>query len=1102
MKFARNTLVCLFLLGLSASAVFGQGRGNIAGTVTDPAGAVIPDAKVTIVGEGTQLTREVATNGDGQYSVTALPIGLYTANVEREGFTKLVRSGLQVTADNTISADLQLTVGTVQQTTEVKGSVDLVQSQNSTISALFTGAQTVELPLVSRSYANLQFLSPGVLPVFPPGNVGALTGYTSRTFITSNINGSLINGHYLDGWNNRHSFNYVFLTVISPPIESIEETRIITSNFPSQYGEALGGVTTVSTKSGTNAFHGSAFEYLRNDKLNANTFFANRGGAKRPVVRRNEYGFTLGGPIFKNKTFFFADYQGIRVRQAVVATATIPTLAQQQQVQTGDFSAQSAVIFDPLNVVGGLRVPFAGNIIPAFRVDPAARRVMRLLPAPTQAGAANNLTFTGRGTQNVSQWDVRVDHNIGDKGDRLFFKWSVDLSNGTSPGLLPIGPNPDGIKTGAFLTSSGSGGTSTMRPWMVGVNYTKVFSPTFLNEFRVAALRSWGPNIVTDDDPFNVADQLGIPGINISDFNRGMPAMNIAGFAQLGNISTYPEFTHALSVPIENTSTITRGNHTIRFGGSYTRLRLNTHTTLAARGQYQFSGVFARQIGSTTGGLALADFTLGNARNILRSIQFGTIGQRSWQGALYFDDAWRATRRLTINYGLRYELLAPYHEVFNRWGNIDVNTAKYAVAGTQSESINGACGRSLICLDKNNTGPRVGLAYLLTGDGKTVLRSGFGMSFFVLQDTGRTLNLNHPASIIQQLAFDQGGVPGNRLSQGLPLPVVPNVSSPSVIAGVFESNPSNLAMSKGLQMNISLQRQLTDTLVLEVAGVRSITTGVLREVSANQPLPGPGAFDPRRPLFSIAPNLGDIDFRTGYGHTKYNALQVQLTKRYGGGLTGALSYTWGHLTNNTNRPQNSLCYNCEWGNDGGDRRHTLVINHVYQLPFGQGRKYLSKGMMSHVIGGWDLSGVWTMYAGSHFSPGVATSNTNVQTGGVITSTAERPNLLRNPTLPVGERNITRWFDTTAFAQPANFTFGNAGRGILEGPGYFGLDAGIYRNFQIRENIRLTFRAEAYNATNRANFANPNATLGSPAIGTIGGTVGQARTMQLGLRLQF
>ncbi len=602
-------MVRWFAAVFAASSLFAQSQsGTIVGTVTDQAGAVVTGVEVRLTNEGTGFQRSVNTNEAGQYVASSVPTGGYNIQVSQSGFRKLVRSGIQLTAADTLTIDLQLTLGNVQESVEVTAEAPLLQSQTATVSSLVDNQRIVEMPLNGRTFTQLLRLAPGAYA----GSSGNLTTspYAMRGDANISVNGSSAqnNTYLIDGMTNRNLWLSTLIMV--PTIDSIQEMRLMTSNYSAEYGAAAGAVTIVQTKSGTNAFHGSAYEFFRNNVLDANTFFNNRSGVARPAFRRNEYGGTVGGPIRRDRTFFFADYQGIQVRQPSSLVSTIPTVAQRQMVQTGDFSGLGVQIFDPFTVIGGQRAPFAGNRIPVTRLDPAAGRVIGLLPTPTSTGTTRNFVFNPTNSQKTDQFDVRIDQNIG-QSDRFFFKYSYDTTDLRTVGVLPS-PANSSVPIGPFLTADGAGTATTvpLKNWSITTNYTKVIGSSTVNEVRIGAVR-WNQFINPLGNEFNTADAVGIPGININDKSGGLPALTITGYQVIGDNSTFPENSQTVSFQFEDVLTMTRGAHTLKFGGSFVRHRFNGFSAFPTRGQFTFNGQFTRQIGSTGAATALADYALG-----------------------------------------------------------------------------------------------------------------------------------------------------------------------------------------------------------------------------------------------------------------------------------------------------------------------------------------------------------------------------------------------------------------------------------------------------------------------------------------------------------
>lgn len=1097
MKTLSNLLLLPFLLAASAALLTGQGtNGTIAGQITDQAGALIPGAKVQLQNEAAGVTREAVANANGQYVAYALPPGQYKITVEHPGFQKLVRTGIELTAADAVTVDLRLAVGDVRQTVEVSESVPLLQAQTAMVSSLVTNDQMIEMPLKSRTFTSLVLLGPGAYA----GSAGNLTTspYAMRGDVNISVNGSSPqnNSYFIDGMVNRNLWLSTLIMV--PTVDSIQEMRVLTSNYSAEYGIAAGAVTIVQTRSGTNRVRASAYEFLRNSALDANTFFNNRLGVAKPGFRRNEFGGTVGGPIRKDRTFFFADYQGIRVAQPRTTISTIATAAQRDMVATGNFAALGTQIYDPYSQTGNVRTPFGGNIIPRTRLDPAAVKLFSLLPDPTSSAANRNFAYNPTQRQSTDQFDVRLDQNIK-SADRLFFKYSWDNTSLVIPGFIPVRPGVS-LDNNPYLAADGTNtATDTpLRNQSGTFNYVKVFTPSLINETRIGVVR-WNQNIEPLGNPFQTATALGIPGVNINDKSGGLPSFTITGFSGLGDNSTYPEVSRTTSFQYENVLTWTRGSHTLKAGGVYVRHRFNGFSAFPTRGDLSFNGQFTRQIGTTTTATALSDFALGALSAINRNILVGTFGMRFWNMGAFIDDTWRVNGRLTINAGLRYDVQAPPYEVYNRWSNFNLDTAKLEIASGSGAK------RRLRNLDLNNWAPRTGLTYMLTKDRKTVLRSGFGMSYVEAGQGGGQLYKNLPFFFSQVIATDQNAAPPRRLSDGIPAAVAPDRNN---IVELSSGSPNvwdyNLQSTKVMQWSLGVQREILPQTLVDVSYIGTRTIGLVSNININQSVPGAGAQNPRRPFFGVNPNVVNLTYRTNYASTKYHSLQTRVEKRYSKGFTASLAYTYSkYMSNGTNingggngAPQDFRCTRCEWGPMPEDKNHIVVVNHNWELPFGKGRQFVTNGPLSLIIGNWNVTGIWTMTTGEKFTATAAAGVSNSAGGG-----GDRPNRIKDGNLPVSERSIDRWFDLTAWGTPAQFTFGNSGRGILVGPGSVNVDFGLQREFPFMETRRVQFRWEMFNAFNRANFGTPNSSIGNALAGSISGTA-PARVMQLGLKLYF
>ena len=616
----------------------------------------------------------------------------------------------------------------------------------------------------------------------------------------------------------------------------------------------------------------------------------------------------------------------------------------------------------------------------------------------------------------------------------MFFKYSYDNTLLLTPGNVPVGAGAaSNIPISPYLSSDGTDtGTETpLKNWSATFNYVKVIGSNIVNEVRVGAVR-WNQYIAPIGNVFATATAVGIPGVNINDKSGGLPSMTVTGYRNLGDASTYPENSQTISFQYEDILTIVKNSHTLKFGGQFVRNRFNGFSAFPTRGTFDFNGQFTRQIGTTGAATALADWALGATDATNRNVLVGTFGMRFYNLNAFFDDSWRVTNRLTVNYGVRYELLTPPYEVYDRWSNFNVNTGLLELAGKDGSS------RRLRNIDKNNLAPRLGITYMLTSDRKTVLRAGFGSSFVEAGQGGGQLYKNLPFFYSNVLATDQNAAPPRRLSQGLDAPVPPDINNKTQLSS---GNPTawdyGLKSTNTMQWSLGVQREVVPDLLVDVSYVGTRTLGLIANVNINQSVPGPGAQPQRRPFFTLNPNVTNVTYRTNFGAAKYHSLQTRVEKRARGGLTMSLAYTWSHFMSNGGNingggnapPQDARCYACEWGSMPEDRRHIAVFNHVWELPFGKGRKFVTSGPAALILGGWSLNGIWSMSTGEHFTATAAAAVSNSAGGG-----GDRPNRIADGNLPGGQRTIDRWFDLAAFATPAQFTFGNSGQWNSGRPG--------------------------------------------------------------------
>jgi hypothetical protein len=1084
-----------------------QETATIVGAVTDQSGAAMPGAKITLVNEATQFTRVVETNASGQYVASAIPTGSYAITVLKTGFKQLRRTGVQLTLASTLTVDLQLTVGAVTNTVAVSGTAPLLQAQSAAVSGLVDSRQMLALPLVSRDFTDLVLLTPGAR-IGTATNLGqGGSGYSMRGGANYSVNGSVAAG-------NTYMVNGIFdrmlwlnTLVIVPIVDSIQEYRVMTSNYSAEYGDAAGALTDVDTKSGSNALHGDAWEFLRNTDLNANDYFNNLNRVPRPGFHRNQFGLTLGGPIVRNKTFFFVDYEGTRASQPVTATSTIPTAAEDQMVETGNFANFGTTIYNPYSTttVGktAVRNAFAGNQIPLLLLDPAAVNITKLLPAPTNSASVNNYVYNAPQTQETNQFDVRIDQNLR-ASDRLFVYYDYDKSDFVTPGIIPS-PANSSVPIGPYLSTNAKATAEPLFNQDATVGYTKVIGSKIVSESHVGLVR-WNARITPLGEKFNTAAALGIPGINFNQQSGGMPAFTISGLTEIGDNSTYPEDSAVTSLQGDSALTVIRGPHNLQFGIVALRHWFNGFSGFPTRGTFDFNGQFTSQIGSSSSKTALADFAMGAMDTGSRSYLDGSFAMRFWQLSPYIQDTWRVTDRLTVNAGIRWDIDSPPYEKHNHWANLDVATGQLLVAG-----VNGS-GRALRNFDLETPGPRLGLVYALTSDRKTILRAGGGLSYVYEDVGGNQLYKNLPYYTAQTIVTSTNTAPAQTLGQGLPIPVAPIGES---VAQLSTGSPvawnMNLKHAQIASWSVGIQRQLTDTIMADVSYVGTRGNRLLiNSVNLNQAVPGPAPVGQRRPYYTINPNLVNISYVTGWGGSKYESLQAHIEERFSRGLTFGASYTFSSYLTDSGDPngggnsnyQNDQCIACNWGPSPDDNTHVLSVNHVYELPFGAQRSYWTHGFLSYLLGGWSVNGIWSFQSGSRFTPTLSTNVSNQAGGGT-----QRPNRIGSGSLPSGQRNINHWFNTADFVAPPQYTFGDSGTGILSGPDYFNVDLGLIRSFSLPKEARLTLRSEWFNGFNHANFGLPNVAIGTATAGTIsssvvgpGGT--SARVIQMAVKLEF
>lgn len=1102
MKHFSPWLNSCLLAVVAASALYPQvDTATIVGTVQDSSGAVVPGASVTATAVGTSIKTSTRTDNSGNYVITPLKIGDYAVSVEGQGFKVETRTGVVLQVQDRLRVDFTLQVGSMTEAVNIAAEVPLVQTESSALGNVIGGRQITELPLNGRDYTQLATLTAGVTKITENG--GGINGATSASngnaggaFAVNGTRGNL-NNFMLDGIDNNSNDNAG--NILRTSVDAIEEFKVQTSNYSAEFGRSGGAVINATIKSGTNEFHGTAFEFLRNSALDARGFFEAPDQPKAPF-KQNQFGGTLGGPIVKNKLFFFGDYQGTRVSAATTSIQSVPQPAE----IGGDFSAllgsqvgtdplDHAVyqneIFDPASTttVNGhiVRTPFANNIIPASRLDPIAHNVAALYPAPNGPGNANNYNVNAPGNDTIDQMDARIDYSISQK-QQLFGRFS--LSQRTRFQAPPLPGLADG---GSYSTGNYFEGTRG-----AVLAHTFTISPTMVNEVRAGFNRNhYRDNIPAYGQKYP-PDGLAVPGVPDNPTVNGLTLFQPNGFRRIGEPGYTPTFSTSQEFQYGDTLNIIRGKHSIKLGPQLRFSQFNLFQVGQPRGRFSFSGEFTADDPSSGdgSGVGLADMLLGYpSTSVISTLTY--FGNRQKTYGAFVQDDYKLSSALTLNLGLRYDYTSPITEAHNRQSNFDFATGQLVVAGK-----NGASD-GLVTTDKADFAPRLGLAYSPFKSRKTVVRAGYGR-FFSYQEirTGDPLQLGYNLPFFFEPSFVSDGItPILTVSGGFPSL---NLNQ-AKFAGVT-SNDSRLHAPVTDEWNFNIQQQLPSDLLVEVAYVGAKGTHLQVLVDHNQdPTPGPGDVQSRRPY----PQYGPFTSIENHGNSSYHALQLKAEKRMSHGLMFLTAFTYSKSINdqpeiccNSPWPQNSYNLRSEKGLSDFDQRLRWVSSFDYELPLGKGRAYLNSNRAADfVLGGWHVGGIFTLRSGFPFSPLIGYDPSNTGSNGLL-----RTDRIANGNFSPGKRTPDLWFDINAFPVPNGYAFGNAGKNILDGPGGITSDVSIRKLFRLTERVSLEFRSEFFNAFNHVVFAQPDnyITDGPGAAGVITSTVIPQRQIQFALKLYF
>lgn len=1077
------------LILASAAAHAQSGNSSISGAVKDASEAAIPNAKIQIVNIDTGVRLAASSNETGLYRVSSLVPGNYRVEADAEGFDHFSRGPVVVQVSQSLGLDLILQVGAQSTAVTVEDTAPLTESQSSNIAQAVNRQMLAGLPLPNRAASSLAALAPGVVMI----DSGSGTAENYPVF--SVAGGRARNQNFtLDGGN---VSNAVGLTrpqqLTSLPVDAMQEFRVIANNYSAEFGHSTGGVVTMSTRSGTNQLHGSVFESLQNNIFNARNFFA----ATRPPIRLNQYGASLGGPIRRDKTFFFVTWERTGQLTSDTLSSTVPTLLN----RTGDFSdlrsaaGKQILIYDPLTTAGTTRQPFAGNLIPLNRFDSVAKAALNFFPLPNRAGTSTNANnFVGSSASRLNRDIVvaKLDHQFRPT-DMVTARYYINNSSTDNSGTYGIpASDPNGDLTDVRVQS------------LLGA-HTHLFRPNLTNELRVTYLR----RKFLDSRPGfgeNLAAKIGLTGVSDAAF----PAFTIPGYATLGNPTAVYRFqTPILDRQILDSVSWFRGKHAFKFGVEFRAGANDEIRDRGSAGNFTISPLITDLPGVSGTGNALASFLLGEVNS--GSVQVSDkIPSRASYLSLYLQDDFRVTSRFTLNLGLRWEEELPRRVVGNKMNSFDP-LAINPVSGTPGvvtfAGVNGVPERAFRT-DVNNFGPRVGFAYRFPGAHDTVIRGGAGIFYgpTVSNTIGDVASLGFSTSasyVVSQAEFQSA----LRLRDGFPavsrppltaaFGAVPLGAKPNTSVAYF--NPNQIAPTS-YQYNLNLQRELASGLLVEAGYIGNISHHLTaNDLSLNQVAPqlmGPGDAQARRPF----PQFSNVTWiNPSIGNSTYHGGFIRAEKRFGGNFSFLAHYTFSKFLDDvesaneyglTGSYMDAYNRRLDKGLSGSDVPHHLVLTLLYEV-----RQFRAHRVWNTAFGGWKLGLLETAQSGAPFTVITTANTTNAFPAGSL-----RPNLVSDPNLASGQ-SITRWFDTSAFVAPAAFTFGNSPRSGLRGASLLTTDVTVEKSFHFTERWRFDLRGEFYNILNHANFNVPGATMGAADFGVVT-SARPGRQVQLAARVSF
>jgi hypothetical protein len=1118
----RIGILVVVALGLAGwtPAAFAQATADILGTVTDNSGAVLPNAKVTATNVETGLVRTSATSSSGDYSFTLLPIGAYSISIEAQGFKTFTAPRVTLATGDRTRVDAQMQVGDVRQTVEVQAEAAALQTDSSTVGALVSNP--ANLPTNGRNFVTLVQLAPGATESVQSSLGGGGRPDDRRQTSTVSANGQTdsANNFLLDGMDNNE--RAIATVIVKPSIDALQEVKVDTNLYSAQLGRAGGAVINLITKSGTNNFHGTLFEFFRNDKLDAKSVFnvpqpGNPLAGVKPEFRQNQFGGSIGGPIKKDKTFFFADYEGFRRIKGLTQTATVPTACELGKAtcngvtQLGNFSDSTTPIFNPTT-----HAQFNNNVIPLSLISTISQNYAALYPALPSA-ACTGITCLFISSPNQTQYahtgDVRIDQRFSAK-DLFYARYSINNTDTVTPDYLPtvhvagldVHPN-GGPFNGAFPSSA------YQRQQSLSLSHTHIFTPSLLLQLSAQYAR-----YVTDSESPNVGLTVNTAFGGPGNINTGLPGTSglallqwqTNGYAPLGDAFALPTAYWDTNYQYNGALTWSRGAHTIKFGANLLRRDWSTFQALF-KANFNFNSV---QTNSTAapggiGGNSFASMLAGYPAQDTRNMSLVAPQYRAWEIGEFIQDDWRVNRWLTLNLGLRYDIFTPFHEKHNHLSNFDpTNPAILATGQIQVAGVNGFSETAGISSQYGDVQPRIGFAASL-GHGM-VLRGGFGMSFWP-NNIASPFNLKNAPFTANYTLNQTNGNP--TLLFNNPVPAVAPAPTCLVAAcgntavqSVPDGTTTDYKYGRVYMFNIMLEKEIAGN-VFTVGYVGEPVRNLPRVIpNIDLPVPpqGPGGCgvttaislpNPCQPYFSQLPLVSSIQLAQTNGVSNYNALQAMFNRRLRAGLTFQAQYTYASALSDVGGP-GGACGGCaqvlndlgrDYGNSDYLVRHRFTVTASYQLPFGKSLH----GVAAQAVKGWQINGIFAHSTGQPFT--VLNGSSPQQNTGITT---DRPNAVTPGNFT---RSTSQWFDITAFRLQPFGTEGNEGHNIFFMPSNLHLDISLFKEFPITESARVQFRAESFNLTNTPAFGIPGSTIsgwtgtGPTATPTSAGNFGRITT---------